>query len=124
LEAPHLEHLREALDTNPDASKISVSGAPSAAAMSAASARAAAVAAEPVDAVARAAEPVAMPGGNRWAELDGDVDAEDTAIDAGVSANGNGSPPTVMSDLELLDDEEIDLLGDVDGLDPAREGAR
>ncbi len=28
LEAPHLEHVREALDTNPDASRIAVSGAP------------------------------------------------------------------------------------------------
>src|SRR5206468_4223824 len=28
LEAPHLEHVREALDTNPDANRISVSGAP------------------------------------------------------------------------------------------------
>ena len=33
LEAPHLEHVREALDTNPDASRIAVSGTPGAAAL-------------------------------------------------------------------------------------------
>ena len=33
LEAPHLDHVREALDTNPDASRIAVSGTPGAAAL-------------------------------------------------------------------------------------------
>jgi hypothetical protein len=40
LEGPHLEHVRAALDTNPDASRISVSGVPVAAATAPAAVRA------------------------------------------------------------------------------------
>lgn len=63
LEAPHLRHLRAALDTNPDASRIAVRGAPTgAAARGATAVNGAAVDDEP-DLFDELAEPADDPGG-------------------------------------------------------------
>jgi len=95
LEAPHLQHVREALDTNPDASRVSARGVP------AGSGRLAAVAGNgaahgngrPIDA-ARVNGARADP-------------AHDMPFDDGT-ADGPGV------DEELLDGEELDLLDDTE----------
>ncbi|WP_250549596.1 ATP-binding protein [Pseudonocardia sp. H11422] len=119
LEAPHLEHVREALDTNPDASRVSARGVPVA----------------PGAAEVRAPdEPAAALGTGGRLDLDSDGDP------APVNGrNGHHRPggyrvgprrgdevltgrgavraepvPVVPMDAELLDDEELDLLGDLD----------
>jgi len=89
LEAPHLGHLREALDTNPDASRVSGPGVPAAPVAAAVSAP---------DEQAR--EPVPIP------------------VAAGAPSNGASQPPMVIEH-DLLDDEEIDLLDDLTELDLA-----
>jgi AAA domain-containing protein len=91
LEAPHLEHVREALDTNPDASRIAVSGTPGAAAL-------------------RAPDEPAPLG----AVADQRTEAARRAVRA---RNGAGHPPPLPAvDAELLDDEDLDLFDDLDDL--------
>ena len=101
LEAPHLEHVREALDTNPDASRIAVSGIPGAAAL-------------------RAPDEPAPLG----AVADQRTEAARRAVRA---RNGAGYvAPLPAVDAELLDDEDLDLFDDLDDLpeggDPAGNG--
>ncbi|MHA6797129.1 ATP-binding protein [Pseudonocardia bannensis] len=123
LEAPHLEHVREALDTNPDASRVSARGVPVAAG-----------AAE----VRAPDEPAAALGAGGRLDLDADGDLAPVNGRNGHH-NGNRRPgaygvgprrddevltgrgavraepvPVVPMDAELLDDEELDLLGDLD----------
>ncbi|MGH3566725.1 MAG: ATP-binding protein [Pseudonocardia sp.] len=89
LEGPHLEHVREALDTNPDASRVSVRGVP------AAPVRAAVPAPDPRPPLARlGSDPgvVALAAGN------------------GLAPAGGPTP----TDTELFDDEELDLFDDLD----------
>lgn len=92
LEAPHLDHVREALDTNPDASRVAVRGIPGggpAAALRAPD--------EP--------EPPRRPDPDRRA-----VPAANGATSgyaAGALPAGDGT--------ELLDDEDLDLFDDLDG---------
>jgi hypothetical protein len=93
LEAPHLGHLREALDTNPDASRVAGPGVPAAPVAAAVSA--------PDEEVR---EPVPVP------------------VSAGPPTNGAPKPPAV-SDHDLLDDEEIDLLDDLTETDLADENS-
>ena len=89
LEAPHLEHVREALDTNPDASRIAVSGIPGAAAL-------------------RAPDEPAPLG----AVADQRTEAARRAVRA---RNGAGYvAPLPAVDAELLDDEDLDLFDDLD----------
>ena len=91
LEAPHLEHVREALDTNPDASRIAVSGIPGAAAL-------------------RAPDEPAPLG----AVADQRTEAARRAVRA---RNGAGYvAPLPAVDAELLDDEDLDLFDDLDDL--------
>ena len=91
LEAPHLEHVREALDTNPDASRIAVSGIPGAAAL-------------------RAPDEPAPLG----AVADQRTEAARRAVRA---RNGAGYvAPLPAVDAELLDDEDLDLFDDLDEL--------
>ncbi|MFC5996005.1 ATP-binding protein [Pseudonocardia hispaniensis] len=108
LEAPHLEHVREALDTNPDARRLSAHGLPGTAAGAAE--------------VRAPDEPAALGPGD--VELDGDVDP--------AVANGyrTGYPRPIIGprtdelltargavvpmDAELLDDEALDLLDDLE----------
>ena len=91
LEAPHLEHVREALDTNPDASRIAVSGTPGGAAL-------------------RAPDEPAPLG----AVADQRTEAARRAVRA---RNGAGyAPPRPAVDAELLDDEDLDLFDDLDDL--------
>ncbi len=125
LEAPHLEHVREALDTNPDANRISVSGAPVA---GPAAVRAPDEPAPPRPVVlGRPVAPVVDLGGDLGddlaplrAELDGDDDYHGDFHDlddpdgllgrapGGVASTRNGDGP------QLRRDEDLDLLGDVD----------
>ncbi|MGD9985795.1 ATP-binding protein [Pseudonocardia sp.] len=114
LEAPHLEHVREALDTNPDANRISVSGVP-------VEVRPLEVRApdEPAD---RRPAPRLPPG---RLDLDGDdIDPEElgalrngqrvvlgpTGVDDVVTERGM----IVSADADLLADEDLDLLDDLD----------
>ena len=91
LEAPHLEHVREALDTNPDASRIAVSGIPGGAAL-------------------RAPDEPAPLG----AVADQRTEAARRAVRA---RNGAGYvAPLPAVDAELLDDEDLDLFDDLDDL--------
>jgi hypothetical protein len=131
LEAPHLEHVREALDTNPDASRVSVRGAP---VSTPPAVRAPAEPAPPrpvvlgrriapvVDVRGDLGEDLApLPADLDSAELESDdefhdLDDPDGLLTAGPSVNGaarNGGSP------QLRHDEDLDLLGDVDpGVDP------
>jgi hypothetical protein len=91
LEAPHLEHVRDALDTNPDASRIAVRGAPGGAALRAPDGPA------PLGAVA-----------------DERTEAARRAVRA---RNGVGfAAPLPPPDAELFDDEDLDLFDDLDDL--------
>jgi hypothetical protein len=119
LEAPHLEHVREALDTNPDASRVSSRGTPSAA-----------VRAPDEPAPRAVSRPVvAQQTPSRFVELaDDDPEAIDEFADlddpdgllAEERARGaNGRRPTVPDlrageDLSLGDDLDDDL-GELDG---------
>jgi len=96
LEAPHLEHVREALDTNPDANRVATRGIPGggggAAALRAPD--------EPAPSGAAALdEPPVPPATGRPA-----VPARNGAARAAVPADGT----------ELFDDEELDLFDDLD----------
>ena len=89
LEAPHLDHVREALDTNPDASRIAVRGTPAAA-------------------LRAPDEPAPLTGGPD--------DPTEVARRAVRARNGSGYPAPLPADAELLDDEDLDLLDDLDDL--------
>jgi hypothetical protein len=135
LEAPHLEHVREALDTNPDASRISVSGAPvitppAVRAPDEPTPRRPVVLGKPVAAAVDVGgdlddDLVPLP-----AELDGDDSSYDEFHDLddpdgmladgmrGTAARNGGSVA------RLRHDEDLDLLGDVDpGMDLDEESA-
>jgi hypothetical protein len=91
LEAPHLDHVREALDTNPDANRIAVRGVPGAAAL-------------------RASDEPAPLG----AVSDERTEAARRAVRA---RNGAGHAPSLSAaEAELLDDEDLDLFDDLDDL--------
>lgn len=84
LEAPHLEHVREALDTNPDARRIAFSGDPSLTATSATAVRA------PDEPAALTARASTVPAGG----IDLDEDAE-SGIDLSAPEIRNGSATRV-----------------------------
>jgi hypothetical protein len=87
LEAPHLDHVREALDTNPDASRIAVRGAP------------------------------ALRAPDEPAPLGVVSDERTEAARRAVRArNGAAHPAPLPADAELLDDEDLDLFDDLDDL--------
>jgi hypothetical protein len=121
LEAPHLEHVREALDTNPDANRVAVRGVPA----SASAVRA------PDEPAALAARPGPVPPGG--IDLDDDESGLDLSapdIRSGratrVGPGGDdelvggryggraGSVQIVPSEAQLLDDEDVDLFDDLD----------
>ena len=85
LEAPHLEHVRQALDTNPDARRVMTRGVPSAA--------------------VRAPD---EPAARRPVQAHPDPDVLELDDPDGL-LDGSGSDPP-----ELLDDEELDLLEEHD----------
>jgi hypothetical protein len=104
LEGPHLAHVREALDTNPDASRVAVRGIPggsSAAALRAPD--------EPAPAVngAGASEALADPTAAARA-----VRARNGA--AGLVAPASVPTAALTAEPELHDDEDLDLLDDLD----------
>ena len=156
LEAPHLEHVREALDTNPDASRVSTRGVP--ARTTSAAVRAPDEPAprppvalahdlgdhagghlgpgddfadldDPEGLLAADGEPVGA-GPSNGAPAPNGTAPNGTAPNGGPTTAPNGSAPDGASDAvhgpadgalpilpagaELLDDEELDLLGDVD----------
>jgi hypothetical protein len=100
MEAPHLAHLAEALDTNPDAARVSVSGPPS-------------------PAVGRGGDnPALPPNGTGPAAVTG-ANGTARSLESGrivVPRTGNGHGPA--------DDEGMDLLDDLDELDHSGEGVR
>jgi hypothetical protein len=115
LEAPHLDHVREALDTNPDASRVvtrAVSGRTAAAAVRAPDEPAPRGPAVPSH-MLRAA-----PGRERdHVTLGDELDDEFADIDDPddlLTVNRPGTGSTRGGVNELLDDEELDLLGDAD----------
>jgi hypothetical protein len=120
LEAPHLEHVREALDTNPDASRVSPRGVPAATGPAAVRA--------PDEPAARERAPLAPPvvaplrnGSDLGSSLGDDLDEEFTELDDpdGLLSGGRAGS-SGRSAPELMDDEHLDLLGDVDpGFDDA-----
>lgn len=113
LEAPHLEHVREALDTNPDASRVSVRGAP-VAPQQVVHAPAEPAATRPVVLGRAITVDVGSDLGDDLTSLDGDDefddldDPDDLLGRAPGGAVGNGHGP------HLGRDEDLDLLGDVD----------
>src|SRR4051794_2458869 len=105
LEAPHLEHVRDALDTNPDANRVAVRGVP-------APMRAAAVHAPdepPLPLTFTKTAPTVVDLADDEGEL---VDSAFDDLDDpdGLLRGGPGHGYRT----ELLDDEALDLLGDVD----------
>jgi hypothetical protein len=123
MEAPHLAHLAEALDTNPDAARVNPVSTPS-------------------PAVGRTGGSPALPGhgpGNGSVNRAGDR-AGNGAGRAAVAGSGNGAARSLESGrravpvsggrdraadgAEPVDDEEIDLLDDLDELDHSGEGVR
>lgn len=118
LEAPHLAHVREALDTNPDASRVAVRGAPRA------NVRLDVVGesgqAPPAAPAVAAGDRPALGTGNGYAPLPSPPTHPDgSPLDMGGrgASSGNGRGP--HSETDLLDDEELDLLEDGE---PARAG--
>ncbi len=111
LEAPHLEHVREALDTNPDASRVAVRGVP--AATVPAAVRAPDEPAWPV-ALDRALGHVVDMGSDLGDDLDEEfIELDDP--DGLLAAPGSTPARPIGRGPDLLDDEDLDLLGDVDG---------
>src|SRR6185295_1672366 len=115
LEAPHLEHVRDALDTNPDANRVAVRGVP-------APMRTAAVHAPdepPLPLTFTKTSPTVVDLADDEGEL---VDSTFDDLDDpdGLLRIGPGHGYRT----ELLDDEALDLLGDVDEElpDPAADG--
>ena len=106
LEAPHLEHVREALDTNPDASRVAVRGvpAPHADGRRARARRAPAAAHLHQDLAHRR-------GHRRRRGRAGRFRPSTTSTTPTVCCAPDRAP---ASRTELLDDEALDLLGDVD----------
>ncbi|MGI5126478.1 ATP-binding protein [Pseudonocardia sp. CA-107938] len=127
LEAPHLEHVREALDTNPDASRVSSRGTPSAAVRA------------PDEPAPRAVRPVvAQQVPARLVELadddpDGidefaDLDDPDGLLSRASAPNGrHRTLPDLQvgEDLALDDDlDELDIDGEFDPTGRADEAVR
>jgi hypothetical protein len=105
LEAPHLEHVRDALDTNPDASRVAVRGVP-------APMRAAAVHAPdepPLPLTFTKTSHTVVDLADDEGEL---VDSTFDDLDDPDGLLRTGPGPGYRT--ELLDDEALDLLGDVD----------
>ncbi|MGQ0573747.1 MAG: ATP-binding protein [Pseudonocardia sp.] len=104
LEAPHLEHVREALDTNPDASRVSARGAPVRLdVVDRAAPAVPAVAAEPRPAL----EYQPIPGGPAPS-----THPDGSPLEPVRNGNGAVDGATLRGDTDLLDDEELDLLDD------------
>src|SRR4051794_29535342 len=109
LEAPHLEHVRDALDTNPDANRVAVRGAP------------APVRAAPVRAPDELPPLTFTKSSPAVVDLDDDegelIDSTFDELDDpdGLLRNGLANGHRA----ELFDDEDLDLLGDVDDEPPA-----
>jgi hypothetical protein len=131
LEAPHLEHVREALDTNPDASRVSVSGVPAATAPAAVRAPDEPAPPRPIvfgRPVGRVVDlgsdlgddlpaPVTAP---IEGDLDGDEDFHDLDDPDGLLGSGPAVPAgsPARPGPRLRGDEHLDLLGDDDlGMD-------
>ncbi|OLL74897.1 hypothetical protein Ae168Ps1_3295c [Pseudonocardia sp. Ae168_Ps1] len=112
LEAPHLEHIREALDTNPDAARATAPRPPSGPEINAPDEP------TPLPAARQVPPAPALP------DLDGDDLDVDTRIGPGetdpvlagrVRAGGvQVVSPGTGSSTELYDDEQIDLLDEYD----------
>ena len=109
LEAPHLEHVRDALDTNPDANRVAVRGVP-------APMRTAAVHAPdeppPPLTFTKTSHTVVDLADDEGELVDSTFDDLDDPD--GLLRTGPG--PGYRT--ELLDDEALDLLGDVDEAPP------
>jgi hypothetical protein len=90
LEAPHLDHVREALDTNPDANRVAVAGTPGGAA--------------------------ALRAPDEPAPLGAVADERTEAARRAVRARNGAvhAPQLPATEAELLDDEDLDLFDDLD----------
>jgi hypothetical protein len=102
LEAPHLDHVREALDTNPDASRVSARGIPGGG---------------PAAAL-RAPDEPAPSGGAPG-------DPTELARRAVRAHSGAARPavPVPAERVELFDDEDLDLFDDLDEVPAAGDAA-
>nr|MDQ2707620.1 ATP-binding protein [Actinomycetota bacterium] len=108
MEAPHLAHLAEALDTNPDAARVSVSGAPTAGPNGAVAGSTNSAVAGPTNSAVAGPTNSAVAGPTNGA-VAGPTNGARSLATAHVPV-----PPSPGT----LDDEEIDLLDDLDELDP------
>ncbi|GAA1835153.1 ATP-binding protein [Pseudonocardia alni subsp. carboxydivorans] len=125
LEAPHLEHVREALDTNPDAARVVAPRPPGGPAITAPGHPEMTAPDEPSPLPARRAPaPVVLP------DLDGDeIDLrtdtrigpgdDDPVLAGGIRAGGVQVVSVAATDAavgraELYDDEQLDLLDELD----------
>ncbi|QYN35684.1 ATP-binding protein [Pseudonocardia sp. DSM 110487] len=123
LEAPHLEHVREALDTNPDANRISVSGVP------VVTQKAVHAPDEPAPSrpvvLGRPVAPAFDLGIDLGDDIEGDDEYDDLDDPDGVLGTGpNGLTSARNGDRpHLRHDEDFDLLGDIDPGDDVDEPA-
>ncbi len=112
LEAPHVEHVREALDTNPDASRVQVSGAPSYEIQA------------PDEPSPLPPAPPPMPAQPMNGAAPTELDGDDVSLRIGpgggdqvLTGSGQlraGGVPVVPGEAQLLDDEQLDLLDELD----------
>ncbi|HEY2205447.1 MAG TPA: ATP-binding protein, partial [Pseudonocardia sp.] len=109
MEAPHLAHLAEALDTNPDAARVNAPNVPSPA-----------VGRSGEQALPGGSGPAAVRGGNGAA---GEVTAGAPRATRSLESGRVPVPPPGGSG-RVADDEEIDLLDDLDELDHPQERVR
>ena len=124
LEGPHLEHVREALDTNPDASRISRRGVVPAAPAPRPARRALSppTSPHPPASTCRRPRPCASrarrgPPTNRVVQRARRPGRTVDDLDDPEGLRAAGVPPTAPPP-ELLDDEELDLPRDVDDAVP------
>jgi len=109
LEAPHLEHVRDALDTNPDANRVAVRGVPAPVGVAAVRAPD-----EPPPLTFTKSSPAVVDLDDDEGEL---LDSTFDELDDPDGLLRNGLADGHRA--ELFDDEDLDLLGDVDDGPPA-----
>jgi hypothetical protein len=102
MEAPHLAHLAEALDTNPDAARIAVAVPPSPAIGRGGSAPAL----NPAPAPARGPAAVPPPGVARWAVPGGIPATEERGVAEGFRPGALGSAQPAAEAVRAGDDDE------------------
>jgi hypothetical protein len=105
LEAPHLDHVREALDTNPDASRVAVRGVPTEGTRA------------PDEPRPIGPRQVVVPAGGIDLDDDTDVDLSSPAVRSGAATRvgpGDSQWDRGVVDAAAVDDEQLDLLDDLE----------